>query len=127
MVSRDYTKFQHPDGRLNVRRIPRAVYVEMVRAHQRRPDVIEQVFEDQYWRWDLDQAEKKAVSEGKTVDRVDLAHEIIANMDDNDWWKLTAAFEDHLIGSFASEPERWAEYLDPVYDMQESEGWADRQ
>lgn len=127
MAERDYSKFVSPDGRLNVRRIPRAVYVEMVRAHQRRLEAVEHVFAELFWRWDLDQAEQKAIAEGRSTDRVALAQEIIANMEDDDWWKVTAAFEEHLITSFAGEPERWAEYLDPVYDLQEAEGWRDRQ
>lgn len=127
MPERDYSKFIRPDGKLYVRRIPRPVYVEMVRAHQQRPEVVEEVFEQLYWRWDLDQAEQKAAADGRATNRVELAQELIAEMADDDWWKLTAAFEEHLIAGFAGEQERWAEYLDPVYDLQEAEGWRDRQ
>ncbi|HMM43968.1 MAG TPA: hypothetical protein PKA95_18890 [Thermomicrobiales bacterium] len=127
MAERDYAKFIRPDGKLYVRRIPRPVYVEMVRAYQQRPEVVEEVFEQLYWRWDLDQAEQKAAAEGRDTNRVELAQELIAEMADDDWWKLTAAFEEHLIAGFAKEPARWAEYLDPVYDLQEAEGWRDRQ
>ncbi|MEI2617049.1 MAG: hypothetical protein V9F06_05285 [Thermomicrobiales bacterium] len=127
VTSRDYSKFLKPDGTLYVRHVPRSVYVEMVRAYQLRPDVVEQVFDELYWLWDLDQAEKKAIAEGRSADRVELAHGIIGEMSDDDWWKITAAFEEHLIASFGSDPEQWAEYLDPVYDLQESEGWSDRQ
>lgn len=127
MAERDYSKFIRPDGKLYVRRIPRAVYVEMVRAHQQRPEVVEEVFEQLYWRWDLDQAEQKAAAEGRDTNRVELAQELIVEMADDDWWKLTAAFEEHLIAGFAEEPARWATYLDPVYDLQEAEGWRDRQ
>ncbi len=125
MSERDYTKFIRPDGKMYVRRIPRAVYVEMVRAYQHRPDVVEEVFEMLYWRWDLDQSEQKAASEGRDADRVTLAHEMMADMEDG--WKVTAAFEEHLVASFASDPAQWAEFLDPVYDLQEAEGWRDLQ
>jgi len=127
VAERDYSKFIRPDGTLNVKRIPRPVYVEMVRAYQRRPAVVEDVFEELYWRWDLDQAEAKAVAEGRPADRVALAHEIIADMGDDDWWKITAAFEEHLIAGFADDHAQWADLLDPVYDLQEAEGWRDRQ
>lgn len=127
MAERDYSKFVRPDGKLDVRRIPRAAYVEMVQAHQQRREVVEEIFEQLYWRWDLDQAEKNAAVDGRDVDRVALAHEIMANMDDDDWWKITAAFEEHLIATFGDDPMLWAEFLDPVYDLQEAEGWRDRQ
>ena len=127
MTERDYTKFIREDGRMWTKRIPRPVYVEMVREYQRRLEVINAVFDELYWLWDLEQAENKAKESGKVVDRVTLAHELIEEMDDKDWWSVTAAFEEHLITSFAEAPAQWASFLDPVYDVQESEGWRDRQ
>lgn len=127
MTERDYTKFIREDGLLWIKRIPRPVYVEMVREYQHRPEIINAVFDELYWLWDLEQAEQKAKDAGNEVDRVSLAHELIEDMDDKDWWAVTAAFEEHLITSFAENPEQWATFLDPVYDLQESEGWRDRQ
>lgn len=127
MTNRDYSKFIRPDGKMYVRRIPRPVYVEMVHAYQQRADVVEAIFEELYWQWDLDRAEQAARAAGREIDRVAVAQEMIGDMVDDDWWKITAAFEERLIATFADDPTQWAEFLDPVYDLQEAEGWRDRQ
>lgn len=124
---RDYRKFLREDGRLSVRLIPRPVYVTMVKAHQQRPEVIERIFDELFWLWDLNERQRAAEAEGRMVSRAELAQEVMAEMSDADWWKATAAFEDDLIAGFPEEMEHWAEYLDPVYDLQESEGWMKRQ
>ncbi|MDQ4044049.1 MAG: hypothetical protein M3173_01170 [Chloroflexota bacterium] len=110
-----------------MRLIPRPVYVEMVKAHQQRVEIIEKVFDELFWLWDLNERQRTAEAEGRTVSRAELAQEVMAEMDDADWWKATAAFEDDLITGFSDDMERWTEYLDPVYDLQEAEGWRKRQ
>ncbi len=56
-----------------------------------------------------------------------MADEITAEMDDREWWKVMEAFEEYLITSFPNDPAAWADLLDPVYDLQEQEGWKQRQ
>lgn len=126
MTQRDYRKFLRADGRLDVRLVPRAVYVEMVNRHKMHEPAIEAVFEQLRWMWDLNKRAKAAAAERRTVTRAELAAEIMAEMDDRDWWAITAAFEDHLAETFAGDVDRWRDLLDPVYDWQESEGWRDR-
>jgi len=101
VTQRDYSKFIREDGRLYVRMIPRADYVAMVKEYQQRPEVIEAVFDELYWLWDLNERAKKAEEEGREVSRAELAAELIEEMDDSDWWKTTEAFEEHLITHFA--------------------------
>lgn len=127
MTDRDYSRFIRDNGRLNVPLVPRAVYVEMVKRHRSKPDVIEKVYDDLFWLWDLREAEKKAAAGGREVSRAELASEIESEMTDGDWWKTTEAFEEHLITTFAAEPGEWADLLDPVYDQQEQDGWIRRQ
>ncbi len=125
-MERDYSKFlrRTEDGpRLNTRLIPRPVYVEMVKRYRRRPEVIDAVAEEQFWLWDLNERERKAVEAGHQVSRADLAEEIESEMEDREWWATTAAFEEHLMAHFADNPAEWADLLDPVYDEQELEGW----
>ena len=127
MIQRDYTKFLREDGRLNVRLLPRSVYVDMVKRHRSDPAVIDKIYNDTFWLWDLNEAVKKAEAEGREVSRSELAGELESGMDDKDWWALTEAFEQHLIQTFQEDPAAWADLVDPVYDMQESEGWRQRQ
>lgn len=129
-MDRDYRKFVRDTDegrRLNVSMIPRPVYVEMVKRWRRRPEVIERIAEDGYWLWDLKELERTARAERRQVTWADLAEEIEAEMDDREWWKTTAAFEDLLIEQFPENPSEWADLLDPVYDLQEQDGWIQRQ
>jgi hypothetical protein len=123
---RDYAKFLREDGWLNPRLLPRAVYVEMVGRHRAKPEVIEAVYDELFWLWDLNEATRKAEEEGRQVSRAELAAELEAEMDDKDWWKLTETFEEHLIAHFADNPAEWADLIDPVYDEQERDGWIRR-
>jgi hypothetical protein len=122
-TQRDYTKFLKPDGQLNVRVIPRPVYLEMLEQLKSDPEHIEAVFGELYWLWDLNDRARKADAAGRQATRVELAREIIGEMDDQDWWKLTETFETRLWTTFAAEWSRYATLLDPVYDLQEREGW----
>jgi hypothetical protein len=126
-VTRDYSKFLNDEGLLSTRLIPRPVYVEMVNRWQARPDVIEQVLGDTFWLWDLRKARENAAREGRDASDGELLREIMGEMDDTDWWKLTEAFEQHLRREFANAPEYWSDLLDPVYDAQETDGWIRRQ
>lgn len=130
MTQRDYTQFirETEEGpRLNVKLLPRTVYVEMVNRWRSRRDVIEMVAEDGYWLWDLKELEQRAQTEGRQVTYAELAEEVASEMDDREWWKTIAAFEEHLITHFPDEPEAWADLLDAVYDQQEQDGWIPRQ
>lgn len=130
MSERDYLKFirQSDDGpRLHVKMVPRTVYVEMVNRWRTRKDVIESVAEAGFWLWDLKELEQQALSEGRDVNYAELADEITGEMEDREWWKTTEAFEEHLITAFPNDPQAWADLLDPVYDLQEREGWTPRQ
>ncbi|MEX1159095.1 MAG: hypothetical protein WEC79_09225 [Thermomicrobiales bacterium] len=130
MTQRDYTKFireSETGPRLHVKMLPRPVYVKMVNQWRSRPDVIETVAEQAYWLWDLKELERRALAEGRAVTHAELAEEIMGEMDDRDWWKTTEAFEEHLITSFPTDPGAWAELLDPIFDLQEQEGWKPRQ
>lgn len=126
MSERDYTKFLHPDGRLNIRLIPRPVYLEVLKRYRSDPANIERVFGELYWLWDLNDRERKAQDAGRDASRVELADEIIAEMDDRDWWKIISTFEEELMAEFRNDPARYADLLDPIYDLQEAEGWRDR-
>ena len=130
MTQRDYSKFirEGDDGpRLHVKMVPRNVYVEMVTNWRSRREVIERVAETGYWLWDLKELEHQAQADGREVSLVELADEIAGEMDDREWWKTMAAFEEDLITAFPNDPEAWSELLDPVYDLQEQEGWKPRQ
>src|SRR5215203_2446311 len=89
LTQRNYAKFMREDGRLNVRLLPRPVYVEMVKRHRSNPAVIDKVYNDKFWLWDLNQAVTKAEAEGREASRSELAAELESGMDDKDWWELT--------------------------------------
>lgn len=127
MTERDYTKFLKDGDRLNMRLIPRAVWVEMVKHARQRDDIIEYVLDEMYWLWDLRELLGKAHAEGRQPSYGELLQEMMEDMSDSDWWKLISAFEEHIMRSYASNPAEWAEFLDSVYDLQEREGWRDRQ
>jgi hypothetical protein len=124
---RDYSKFLRQDKSLDVSRIPRRIYTQMVNEHRREENVFRPVFEEQFWAWDLEQAELQARERGETVNSADLAQKVLDGMEDNDWWKCMQAFEQHLIDHFHESPDQWAHLLDPVYDEQEQAGWVKRQ
>jgi hypothetical protein len=107
--------------------LPRKVYVEMVNRWRSRQDVIEVVAEEGYWLWDLKELDQTAQAEGREVTYAELADEVAAGMDDREWWKVMEAFEEHLITHFPNDPGAWSDLLDPVYDLQEQEGWKPRQ
>lgn len=126
-MKRDYARFLTEDGRLNTRLLPRAVYIQLVRAYRQQESVTSRVFYDHYWMWDLEEAERRAHAEERETNRIELAEHILKTMDDNNWWEVMSAFEADLIEHFHKSPQRWAELLDPVYDDQESAGWTVRQ
>jgi hypothetical protein len=126
-LERDYSRFLRDDGRLNISLIPRRIYTQIVNEHRRNEQVFRPIFEEQFWSWDLEQAELKAREDGEDVDPADLAQKVLDGMDDNDWWKCMQAFEEHLIAHFYESPERWSHHLDAVYDEQEQAGWIKRQ
>jgi hypothetical protein len=130
VTERDYSKFvrQTETGpRLYVKMLPRKAYVEMVNRWRSRRDVIETVADEGFWLWDLRELEQKAQEEGRDYTWAELAREVAAEMDDREWWKVMEAFEEHLITHFPEDPAAWADILDPVYDLQEAEGWKPRQ
>jgi hypothetical protein len=123
VTERDYTKFIGDEKRLNMRLIPRPVWVQMVEHAQQQDAMIEQVLDEMYWLWDLRQLEERARSEGRTATCPELLQELMSEMSDRDWWKLTSAFEEYIMREFHSDPAYWARFLDPVYDAQERDGW----
>ena len=130
MTERDYSKFVREGEtgpRLHVKLIPRTVYIEMVNRWKRRPDVIDDVAEEGFWLWDLNERSAAAAAAGRDASRAELAEEIAAEMDDREWWKSIEAFEERLIQHFPQAPTEWSDLLDPVYDQQEREGWIPRQ
>lgn len=130
MTDRDYGKFirESEDGpRLHVKLLPRKVYVDMVNRWRSRPEVIETVAEAGFWLWDLRALEQEAMAAGRDFTLAELAEEVAADMDDREWWKAMTAFEEHLITHFPNDPYAWSDLLDPVYDLQEQEGWKPRQ
>lgn len=127
MTERDYTKFLKDGQRLNMRLIPRAVWVDMVKHAQQQDDMIMFVLEEMYWDFDMNELIAKAEAEGRPVNRPELLRELMSDMSDSDWWKLTSAFEEHIMRSYAADPGVWPTFLDPVYDLQEQEGWRQRQ
>lgn len=130
MTQRHYSKFirETDEGqRLNVKLVPRAVYVQMVNRWRSRQDVIEEVADAGFWLWDVKELEEQARAEGRQVTYAELAEEVAAEMDDREWWKTMAAFEEHLITHFPNDPAAWSDLLDPVYDLQEQQGWKPQQ
>ena len=125
-MARDYGRFLKDDGRLNPRLLPRAVYIEILNRYKRRDDAINAVFDELHWRWDLEKRLTDASATGNERERADVAAEMMAGMNDDDWWPATEAFERHLCDDFRTLAEEWTDVLNPVYDWQDREGWADR-
>lgn len=122
-MARVYSKFLTESRRLNVALLPRAVYRALVNEYRRQEHVFEEVFEEQFWLWDLEVAAQQAALDGLNVSRADLAQQVMNGMEDNDWWKCMSAMEEHLIAHFHECPDRWAHLIDPVYDEHEQTGW----
>ena len=124
---RDYSKFLGEDGRFDSRLVPRRVYTAMVNEYRRRPEVIDDVFEELYFAWDLEDRTAKAVERGEEPDKATIAQEILDEQDDPDWWRVMGAFEKRTLAALSEAPGEWAEYLDPIYDDQEENGWRNLQ
>jgi hypothetical protein len=122
---RDYAKFLGEHGQLNVRLIPRPVYLQMLERYKAVPEHIDAVYGELYWLWDLNARAKTAAEAGRAATRAEVAQELAGEMDDRDWWKLTETFEQHLWRDFAADAASYADLLDPLYDLQEAEGWRD--
>jgi hypothetical protein len=122
---RDYAKFLNAEGQLNVRLIPRPLYLQLLDRYKADPAHIDAVYGELYWLWDLNARAKAASEAGRAATRAELAQELAAEMDDRDWWKLTETFEQHLWRDFAADAPSYADLLDPLYDLQEAEGWRD--
>jgi molybdopterin-guanine dinucleotide biosynthesis protein A len=123
---REYRKFLKDDGRLNVRLLPRSVYVDLLTRYRAQDHVITEVFNEHFWLWDLNEKERAARASGRNASLAELADEVIGEMDDNDWWQVMVGFEEHLQTHFAESPHAWADLLDPIYDLSERDGWHDR-
>lgn len=127
MGERDYSKFLRADGGLNPKLLPRRAYTSMVTRYRRRPEVIDEVFEELYFAWDLGEKMKAQKERGEEQDKVAASEEVLAEMDDKDWWMVIGAFEKRVIARFAENPQDFADILDPVYDDQEEHGWRELQ
>jgi hypothetical protein len=122
---RDYRKFLDGDGQLRARYLPRKVYTELVNLYRQNTEVIDLVFNRLYFAWDLDQEVERLRRAGGPASTAEAAQSVINRMDDEDWWRVTAAFERALQRDFADLAARWSEILDPIYDEQERLGWVD--
>lgn len=123
VAQRDYSKFLDDRGLLQVKLLPRKAYTAIVNEYRREPEIIQDVFEELYFLWDLEQELEKMTAEGREPDHAAAAQKILNSMDDGDWWRVMAAFERRAIRRFGVEPERWAAMIDPIYDDQEANGW----
>lgn len=99
----------------------------MVNEYRRRPEVIDAVFEELYFAWDLEDRTAKARERGDEPDKATIAQEILDEQEDADWWRVMGVFEKRAIVAISEAPGEWAEYLDPVYDDQEQHGWRNLQ
>lgn len=121
--TRDYSRFLREDGRLNVWLLPRRVYTRLVHEMRQQPEVIDEVFAQLYFAWDLEDRARRAAEQGREVTKAQLAQEIMDEADDGDWWRILEAFEQYTIRHFGDDPQQWAWLIDPVYDEQEANGW----
>lgn len=125
-MERDYSKFLDENGRLRAFLIPIKDFRAMVKVYRDREEVIREVFGGLYWLWDLEQLEAKAKEDDDDVDIAELSREVQGMMDDEEWWQCMSAFELHFIEHFTDDVSQWTDYLDPVYDAQERDGWVER-
>jgi hypothetical protein len=120
---RDYRKFLNDKGRLHTRYLPRSVYTGLVKDYRSEDGVIDEVFDELYFSWDLNQKLEAMERAGETPSKAVAAQQVLNEMDDQDWWRVMAAFERVLARDFIEVAERWADRLDPIYDDQEEHGW----
>lgn len=126
-MTRDYSKFLRQDGRLNVKLLPRRAYTTIVTRYRKRPEVIDEVFEELYFAWDLGEKMKAQRERGEPEDKAAASDEVLAEMDDRDWWMVIGAFEKRLIQRFAGIADDFGDILDPIYDDHEEHGWREMQ
>lgn len=124
---RDYRKFLNADGQLHVRYLPRRAYTELVSEYRRDDAIIDEVFEELYFSWDLNQKLEEMEASGEEPSKAVAAQRVIDELEDRDWWLVMGAFERAFARDFAANAERWAAVLDSIYDDQESNGWRDVQ
>lgn len=124
---RDYRKFLNEDGRLHVRYLPRRVYTELVNDYRREDAIIDEVFEELYFSWDLNQKLEEMKKAGEEPNKAIAAQRVIDEMDDRDWWMVMSAFERVFARDFIHVAERWSAKLDSIYDDQEEHGWRNLQ
>lgn len=127
MSQRDYSKFLTADGRLDVKLLPRRAYTELVTRHRQRDEVIEEVFGDFYFLWDLNDLVARKMADGIEISRSDAAQQVLDGMEDEDWWRVMRAFEECLIRDFEHVAAAHVDILDPIYDEQEQQGWVQLQ
>jgi hypothetical protein len=120
---RDYRKFLNDAGGLDVRLLPRGVYTALVNEYRNRASVIDEVFEQLYLTWDLQQEMAGGAGDDGPARKSAAAQTILDGLDDNDWWRVISAFEKALIRDFIDNAPDWSANLDPVYDEQELHGW----
>ena len=125
--ARDYRKFLNDAGELNVRLLPRETYTALVTQYRQRPEVIQTVFADLYLSWDLTQQLETQADRGAEPDIAAAAQAVLDDLDDDDWWRVTEAFERSMIRAFREHAEEWSELLDPIFDDQEAQGWRNLQ
>jgi hypothetical protein len=120
MTARDYSKFLNEEGKLNVALLPPPTYTALLVAYRQDPSVIREVFDELWFLWDLQRREEQA---GPDADIAAIAQSIIDEMEEEDFLRVRAAFEQRLINRFGDDPARWAAILDPVYDEHQRDGW----
>ena len=121
--ARDYRKFLSEDGALDTRLLPRHVYTALVNDYRQRESVIEEVFQAFYLAWDLEQALESQAGRGEPQTVAAAAREVMDRLEDEEWRRVMAAFEERFIREFGQHAHEWAETLDPVYDAHEARGW----
>ncbi|HLT18532.1 MAG TPA: hypothetical protein VKZ96_03665 [Thermomicrobiales bacterium] len=124
---RDYRKFLKEDGTLQTRYLPRRVYTELVNDYRREGAIIDEVFDELYFTWDLNQKLEEMKKAGEEPSKAVAAQRVIDEMDDRDWWMVMSAFERCFARDFIANVDRWTDKLDPIYDDQEANGWRNLQ
>lgn len=122
-MKRDYGKFLREDGTLDQKLLPRKAYTTIVTRFRQRHEIIDEVFEELYFAWDLNEKMKAQRARGDDADKVAASNEVLAEMDDRDWWMVIGAFEKRVISRFPEIANQYSDILDPIYDDQEEHGW----